>query len=129
MKVFAKPGRASCGVEDVRAQLLAVFDACSRCEVAATLAADTFRQRRVAQGGLVACATVCGDAALQLACLRVPDAARVADELAAVRAACARARETCEALADDAVVRRCALECRRCEEACASVASIAMLAA
>lgn len=124
MKVFAKPGVAKSSNEDQqRARLIAVFDACTACELASTLAADTLERRRTPHAGLIACAAVFGETAFHLSQLRVPNCAHVRDELIACRAACALAREACESCVDDAVARRCILECERCARACDQVVS------
>jgi hypothetical protein len=125
MRVFKKPGRAAAqrgDDEQARARLIAVFEACTACELAASLASDNLARREVARAGLTSCAVVCGETALALASLRVPDASRVRDELDACRAACALARAACEA-SDDAVARRCIAECLRVEDACDAIVS------
>ncbi len=114
--------------EGERARLLAIYEVCVACELASIVAAEHLGQRGVSSGDLLACASICGATAARLAALRTPDVEAVRDALVACAEACARAREACGALSDDAVAARCVSECARCEARCAEVGAVALAA-
>ena len=135
MKIFPKPGRTSAArteprwMEQERARLLAIFEACAAVELAATLAVDSLARRGRKSAPLARCASVCGETAAQLAGLEVPDPRRVQGALSATRQACADARAVCEVHREDALARRAMMECHRCERACQQVLGVLELAA
>lgn len=116
-------------MEDERARLLSVFEACNAVELATTLAIDDLTRRGRTSAPLARCASVCGETAMRLAQLEVPDPRGVLDVLRTTRIACADARAVCEVSREDAVARRAMIECQRCERACQSVLGSFELAA